>query len=242
MLRALSPFFTARGEEQHIREVVALKLTTTEKNIDTMVDWTDDRIAALSNQDLKNLLANAERKDVATLVATCKAEMEKRGASKPRGVGKPRSEIKEFELDTSAQIAAVGREMAAKYDLSVETAKAASAGVKRFQAHKLLDNKGFAKLGGLQRAGHVAVDRYISHRRGDNVVSLGVFLQKDQPIADHEFHVIAPSAMLEGGAPVDAIRPIAAEKQKPSADHARAFKDLPSAAVAFDAALKKLTA
>jgi len=49
-----------------------------------MVDWSDDRIAALSDQDLKNLLANAERKSVAGLVQQCKAEKEKRDAAKPR--------------------------------------------------------------------------------------------------------------------------------------------------------------
>ena len=43
-----------------------------------MVDWSDDKIAALSKQDLKNLLANAERKSAAEIVARCKAEMDKR--------------------------------------------------------------------------------------------------------------------------------------------------------------------
>ena len=82
--------------------------------------------------------------------------------------------------------------MAAKYDLSEETAKAKSAGVKGFKAHKLLDAKGYAKLGGMQRDGSVAVDRYISYRRGKDIVSLSVLLLKDAPIEAHEFHVIAP--------------------------------------------------
>ena len=51
-----------------------------------MVDWSDDRIAALSDQDLKNLLVNAERKSVTEVIARCKAEMEKRDAAKPRTV------------------------------------------------------------------------------------------------------------------------------------------------------------
>ena len=89
--------------------------------------------------------------------------------------------------------------MAEKYDLSEETAKANSVGVKGFKAHKLLDAKGYAKLGGMQRDGSVAVDRYISYRRGKDIVSLSVFLLKDQPIEAHEFHVIAPKALLDGG-------------------------------------------
>ena len=207
-----------------------------------MVDWSDDRIAALSDQDLKNLLVNAERKSAADVVAQCRAEMEKRDAAKPRKASKPRTELKEFEHDMSAQLAAVGKEMAEKYDLSGETAKARSADVKGFRSHRLLDANGYAKLGGHQRDGTVAVDRYISYRRGKDIVSLSVFLLKDQPVEAHEFHVIAPLAVLDGGMPVAEIRPTATEAQKQSADGGLAFKDLPSAAAAFDAALAKVTA
>jgi hypothetical protein len=206
-----------------------------------MVDWSDDRIAALSKQDLKNLLANAERKSAAEIVARCKAEMDKRDTSKPRKASK-RTELKEFEHGMSEQLADIGKAMAAKYDLSEETAKARSAGVKGFKAHKLLDSNGHAKLGGMQRDGSVAVDRYISYRRGKDIVSIGVFLLKDQPVEAHEFHVIAPSALLDGGKPIAEIRPTATEAQKQTADSGLAFTDLPSAAAAFEAALSKIAA
>ncbi len=207
-----------------------------------MVDWTDDRITALSDQDLKNLLTNAERKSVADVAEKCRAELDKRNAAKPRKASKPRSELKEFEHDMSAQLAEIGKEVAGKYDLSEETAKAKSEGVKGFKAHRLLDSKGYAKLGGMQRDGSVAIERYISYRRGDSTAYLGVFLLKDAPADDHEFHVIAPKAFLEGGKPVSEIRPSATDKQKQPADSGLAFKDLPSAAAAFDKALAKLTA
>jgi len=207
-----------------------------------MVDWTDDRITALSDQDLKNLLTNAERKSVADIVAKCQSELEKRNAAKPRKASKPRSELKEFEHEVSGQLAEVGKEMAGKYDLSEETAKAKSEGVKGFKSHRLLDSKGYAKLGGMQRDGSVAMERYISYRRGDSTAYLGVFLLKDAPAEDHEFHVIAPKAFLDGGKPVAEIRPTATDKQKQAADSALSFKDLPSAAIAFDNALAKLTA
>src|SRR6195256_2740582 len=166
-----------------------------------MVAWSEERIAALSNQDLKNLLVNAERKAAAEIVGLCNAEMEKRDAAKPRKAAKPRTEVKEFEHAMSEQLAEIGKAMAAKYDLSEETAKAKSGGIKGFKAHKLLDSKGFAKLGGMQRDGSVAVDRYISYRRGKDIVSLGVFLLKDQPVEAHEFHLIAPRALLDGAKP-----------------------------------------
>jgi hypothetical protein len=207
-----------------------------------MVDWSDDRIAALSDADLKNLLVNAERKSAEPVIAQCKAELEKRDALKPRKTSKPRTELKEFEHDISGKIAAVGKEMAEKYDLSEQTAKAKSVDVKGYRSHKLLDAKGYAKLGGHQRDGTVAVDRYISYRLGNDIVSLGVWLPKDAPIEDHEFHVAAPAAMIEGGKSFAEVRPGISEKDLTETRHMRAFKDLPSAAAAFDAALAKITA
>ncbi|MBN9147063.1 MULTISPECIES: hypothetical protein [unclassified Nitrobacter] len=205
-----------------------------------MIDWTDDRLAALSDSDLKNLLANAERKSVDDLVARCQAELEKRNALKPRKAAKPRTELKDFERDMSAQLAGVGRRMAEKYDLSEETAKAKSAGVKGFRAHKLVGSDGQAKLGGLQRAGFVAIDRYISYRRGNDIVSLGVFLPKDQDISEHKFFVIAPQSMLDRAEPVDAIRDNHGQKQ--SADGGLVFDDLESATAAFDKVLARIMA
>jgi len=238
--RSAQPFALAIAalagfQEPHLNTISAEKLVI-------MVDWSDDRVAALSDQDLKNLLVNAERKSVAEVIAQCRAEMEKRDAARPRKAAKPRTGLKEFEHDMSARLAAIGKEMAEKYDLSEATAKANSVGVKGFKAHKLLDSKGYAKLGGMQRDGSVAVDRYISYRRGKDIVSLSVFLLKDQPIEAHEFHVIAPQALLAGGMPVAGIRPTATAAQKQSADSGLSFKDLPSAAAAFDAALAKVTA
>jgi hypothetical protein len=206
------------------------------------VDWSDDRIAALSNQDLKNLLVNAERKAAADIVMRCNAELEKRNAARPGKASKPRTELKEFEHGMSEQLAEIGKAMAAKFDLSEETAKAKSVGVKGFKAHKLLDSKGFAKLGGMQRDGSVAVDRYISYRRGKDIVSLSVFLLKDAPVETHEFHVIAPAALLDGAKPIAEVRPTATEAQKQTADSGLAFPDLPSAAAAFEAALAKIAA
>ena len=207
-----------------------------------MVDWTDEKIATLSDQDLKNLLVNAERKSVNDIVEKCKAEQDKRYAARPRKEGKPRSELKEFEHQMSEQLANVGKDVAGKYDLSEATAKARSEGIKGFKSHRLLDSKGYAKLGGMQRDGSVAIERYISYRRGDSTVYLGVFLPKGMGVDAHEFHVIAPKVFLDGGKPVAQIRPSATEKQKQPADSGLAFKDLPSAAEAFDKALAKVTA
>jgi hypothetical protein len=207
-----------------------------------MVDWTDERISALSDQELKNLLANAERRGAAEVAERCRAEADRRDAAKLRKAAKPRTELKEFEHAVSARIAEVGKAMAAKYDLSEETAKAKSAGVKGFKAHRLLDSRGSAKLGGHQRNGSVAVDRYISYRLGNDVVSLGVWLLKDSPVESHEFHVIAPAAMIEGGRPLAEVRAGFEAAELKLGRLIRACKDLDEAALAFDSALAKITA
>jgi len=205
-----------------------------------MYEWTDERLEALSTPELKNLLGNAERKSADDLAAKCKAVLETRNALKPSRTAKPRTELKEFEHTVADQIAAVGKELAAKYDLSEETAKAKSADVKGFRAHKLLDSKGSAKLGGMQRDGSVAIERYISYRLGNDTVYLGVFLPKDAAVEAHEFHVIAPATLLPDAKPIAEIRPTATEKQKQPAAAGLAFKDLSAAAAAFDAALAKM--
>jgi hypothetical protein len=207
-----------------------------------MVDWTDERIAALSDEQLKNLLANAERKSANEVFSLCVAELAKRGAAKPRTRTTQRTDLREFEYEISAKIGSFGKEMAAKYDLSEETAKAKSAGMKGFRPHKLLDSKGTAKLGGHQRDGTVAVDRYISYRLANDIVTLGVWLLKDTPIDSHEFHVSALAAMIEGGKAFAEVRPGIQQTELQEGRLIRAFKDLPSAAAAFDAALAKMTA
>lgn len=207
-----------------------------------MYEWTDDRLQALSDAELRTLLGNAERKAVDDLVARCKAVLEARNALNPRSTSKPRTELKQLEHAVSEEIAAVGRAMAEKYDLSEATAKSKSSGIKGFRAHRLLDSSGRAKLGGMQRDGSAAIERYISYRCGDNTVYLGAFLLKDAPLEDREFHVIAPEALLDGGKPISEIRPSATGKQKQPADSGLAFKDLPEAAAAFDAALSKIAA
>ena len=59
------------------------------------------------------------------------------------------------------ELATDGERMAEKYDLSEETAKAKSAGVKGFRYHKLLDAGGVG--GHTARRRGWAVDRYISY-------------------------------------------------------------------------------
>jgi hypothetical protein len=73
------------------------------------VEWTEDRVAALETPQLKNLRENALKRDVTALADLCTAELTKRNADKPRRIGQPRSEAKQFEHEMADQIAAVGK-------------------------------------------------------------------------------------------------------------------------------------
>ncbi|TMJ81426.1 MAG: hypothetical protein E6G79_15970 [Alphaproteobacteria bacterium] len=73
-------------------------------------------------------------------------------------------------------------------------------------------------------------------------MTLGVWLLKDAPLEDHEFHVSAPAGMIEGGKAFSEVRSGVSEKDLQETRQIRAFKDLPSAAAAFDQALAKITA
>lgn len=48
--------------------------------------------------------------------------------------------------------------------------------------------------------------------------------------------------MIDGGKPFSEVRPTVSEKDLQETRQIRAFKDLPSAAAAFEAALAKVTA
>ena len=162
---------------------------------------------------------------------------------KPRKASKPRTELKEFEHEMSGQLAAVGKEMAEKYDLSEETAKAKSAGVKGFQVAQAAGCQGLrqTRRHAARRLGRgrplyllSARQRHRLARRlpAEGSADRGPRVSRDRAAAHARWR-------QAGGRGSPAL---ATEAQKQSADSGLAFKDLPSAAAAFDAALAKITA
>jgi hypothetical protein len=72
-------------------------------------------------------------------------------------------------------------------------------------------------------------------------VTLGVWLPKDAPLENREFHVSAPAAVNEGGRSFSEVRHGVENELQPGRAIAT-FKDLESAADAFDKALAKIAA
>ena len=208
-----------------------------------MVDWSDDRIAALSDQDLKNLLVNAERKSAADVIAQCKAEMEKRDAAKPRKASKPRTELKEFEHDMSAQLAdgrqGDGREIRPlrrnreskigwREGISIPQASGCQGLCKAWRASERRDGRG--------RSLHLVPARQ-RHRDAGRLAVEGCSRSRTT-----SFMSARRPPCSKAARPSPKSARASREKDLQETRHIRAFKDLPSAAAAFDAALAKITA
>jgi len=183
----------------------------------------------------------AERKSVAEVIAQCKAELEKRDAGKaPQGIeAAHRSEgIRGTICPVNSPLSA--RRWPGNTTCPKETAKANSMGVKGFKAHKTAGRQGLCQAWrhAARRLGRGSTCIFHIGAARD-IVTLGVWLLKDAPIESHEFHVSAPPEMIEGGKTFSEVRPGISEKDLQETRHIRAFKDLPSAAAAFDAALRR---
>ena len=70
------------------------------------------------------------------------------------------------------RLAALAKELAQEFDLSPPPETS--------QPHKFTGSDGKPKVGGRQRNKTVAVDRYLSHRRGDRIAALGWLRRTDE--------------------------------------------------------------
>jgi hypothetical protein len=78
-------------------------------------------------------------------------------------------------IEAVDQLVLIAREVAELFDITPPPGTS--------QPHKLTAAKGQPKVGGRQRKSVVAVDRYISHRRGNEVASLGWLRRHDEDAA-----------------------------------------------------------
>jgi hypothetical protein len=96
----------------------------------------------------------------------------------------------------------VGIRLRTRYDVSPETAKANSVGVKGFRARKFVGAGGEALVGGSQLAGKTAIDRYIAYSRGEHTVTLAYVQFKDETDDQGRYLVLVPKAMTNDGQPL----------------------------------------
>jgi hypothetical protein len=206
------------------------------------ITWDESRVAALPDQLLLQLRDNALRKANAAIGELCETEISKRGVGvrvKRGGTG-PVDPLRAREKEISAEIGAFAQALAQRYDLSPEAAEAKSQSTARFVAHKLTQSNGTAKLGGLQRAGKCRMDRYVSYRVRDTVISLHAFLARGAADEELAFHVFGPAADIDGGQTLRALRGnLADEKESKLYAWGKSFSDLEAAKACFEQLISK---
>ncbi len=176
--------------------------------------WNSELINALSNEDLRQLLANASAKGNEEVCSLCREELELRKPKPKPRPGLPEGFVKiarsalgrRLELDAVDLLVSFAAKLETQFDLSTEKARALS-GSKGFTAHKLTDAKGGAKVGGAQKQGLVVFDRYISYRLGREVFALLAVLPEGDQVASVRYQVSGPAKFLTNARPLHEVRP-----------------------------------
>jgi hypothetical protein len=177
------------------------------------IDWTDEKLAALTMRELEQLAVNAEAKGRVDISEACRRVIEARKPKRAIPVGLPSDFVpvarnavtRKLEREVIELLRQTAQKLLLKYDFDREKARALSEGSTRFMPHSLLDRKGNPKTGGAQKQGRVYFDRYISYRLRDEVYALLAILLEGE--AGVRYQVLGPERLLTNYIPLKDIRP-----------------------------------
>ena len=181
----------------------------------TTMDWTEERLAVLDKVQLINLLRNLQTQRGSGRVAEGTAdELEARIKARlpARAIAVRRKRVRSevlLEARVAQQLGALATELAARYDLSAETASRTSAGTKGFRPQRLTDSKGQARAGGSVKSGAAAIDRYIACRMGDSLASLAYVLLADKPQETGRYVLLGTDDLLDADTAPNDFTPVA---------------------------------
>lgn len=177
--------------------------------------WTPEKVAALSSAELNSFYSNAQKGNWTEILSLCEAELLARKPIKKPSFNAPEGFVpvirtaltKKLELDAVDMIVQLANELKKTYDFDTEKARSLSTDAKHFIPHRLLDAKGSAKVGGAQKQGRVAFDRYISYRLKDEVYALIAILFDSDDQKSVRYQVFGPPRILDNFAPLAEVRP-----------------------------------
>lgn len=193
----------------------------------SQMNWTDEKLATLSKEQLLNLLDNLKTQREARRVSDeaaddlerrIKARLPARALTPPRK--RPRSEAL-LEASVAQELGDLAAALGQRYDLSVETALQLSTGIKGFKPQTMTDRRGEPRTGSTVKQGRMAIDRYISYRVRDSLASLAFRLLPNQPGAAGRYIVLATDDLFEGQGSTSDVVPPAEEYGWPDAMHTR---------------------
>ena len=181
----------------------------------SQMNWTDEKLAALSQGQLITLFENLQTQREAGRVTAQAADDLTRliterlptNALVPRR-RRPRSQVL-LEGRVAEELAGLAAELESRFDLSPETAKQRSAGIKGFKARALTDKQGASRAASSVKDGRMAIDRYLSYGVRDSRASLAFMLFPEQPDASGHYVLLATDDLLDGEPPSEAYAPLA---------------------------------
>lgn len=201
------------------------------------VEWTRERLNALDDLQIRNLMQNAVNANRQDLVLLCEEVLSTRSVKTPRSRNRgsrQQNGTKAFADEIAEQMGIFARELGQRFDLSEETARLASANARGFVAHALVDSRGRAKAGGAEKTKKLQFDRLLSYRLGDASVTLSVFLLPGDELERVRFQVNAPREFVPDGVPFEASGRKGLYKPRAGTER-YLFKDYPSLMEALQA-------
>lgn len=204
------------------------------------IDWSKERIETLSTQEVLSLQENARNKGYLDIAAKCDEVLATRKpvrrSSGPRSV----SPTKILEAECAKQLSDYAIYLQTQYDLSAVSATAKSVGVKGFKAHQVVAKNGQAKLGGDQRTGKVAFDRYISYRVRNEPISLTALLISADSGDQLMWQVLGSPHHFKNFKPYSQLRPYATDTEGGLYTGGEEFDDFATASELFESVLSGL--
>jgi len=177
------------------------------------MDWNDEKLAALSVEQLKRLLENLGIQRAAGRVTEEIAEDLTRRitARLPASAlttrrARPRSLI-QLDVRAATALGDFATELGTRYDLTDATAREKSADIVGFRPEVATDKHGLAKAGVSVKKGNMAIDRSIAYRVRDSMASLAFLLLPDQPEQTGRYVILATADLLESGLPITDVMP-----------------------------------
>jgi hypothetical protein len=205
------------------------------------IDWSKDRVGTLSTPEILELQKNARARGVLEVVATCDLVLLTRKPIRRHSGPSVSTPTKILEAKCAKQLSDFAIHLIAKYDLSASTAAKLSEGAKGFKAHQVTAKNGQAKLGGDQRTGKVAIDRYISYRVRNEPVSLTALLISKESDEGLVWQVLGSPHHFKNFRPYSQLRPYASDTEGGLYRGGEEFIEFSDAAALFESLLVKLT-
>ena len=204
------------------------------------VAWSKERIEALSTQDVLSLQENARTRGFQDVATTCDEVLAKRKQVRRSSGPRSASPTKILEAECAKQLSDFAIYLQTKYDLSAATANAKSVGVKGYKSHQVVAKNGQAKLGGDQRTGKVAIDRYISYRVRNEPISLTALLISADSDDQLAWQVLGSPHHFKNFKPYSLLRPYATDTEGGLYTGGEEFIEFAPAAILFESVLAGL--